>query len=382
MTEPHPVTVPAAVPAALPGGVSGGVSVVVLAYGDEPHLSDCIGSLLASVPVPQIVLVDNGAALAVAALPEHPALRIVRPERNLGFSGGCNLGAACADSDVIAFVNSDVRVAPDAISELAAALAQPGTGLVCAKVLLADDPDRVNSVGNPINYLCFSWSGSLGDPSASHVQPRAVAGISGATFAVRRQVWDHLGGFDDEFFAYCEDMDLSLRTWQQGLSVRFVPSAVSWHWHEFSRNPLKMYLLERNRMITLLTVYESRTFARLVPAIAAVELGVMAVAVRDGWGRQKWDSWVWLASHVDYLAQRRRRIQAARVADDSVLASVLQAKINPPPGFGMAVPGFVNAVLEWDWSHTRRGLSARVAQRARRRIGRTGRSSEKTTIGS
>jgi GT2 family glycosyltransferase len=293
-------------------------------------------------------------------------MTILRPEQNLGFSGGCNLGAAATTGDVIVFVNSDVVIAPDALRELSEQVSQPGVGLASGRVLLGAEPDRVNSVGNPIQFLGFSWSGSMGDLASAHTEPTTIAGVCGATFGVRRAVWHELGGFDPIFFAYCEDMDLSLRTWQRGYSVQFVPSAICWHWHDFGRHPLKMYLLERNRLICLLTIYEPRTLALIAPIALVVEAGVMVAAIRDGWAKQKWDGWVWIVRHSSELAARNRRIQSARVRSDAQLAPLLQAPIDPPPGFGMTVPPILNRLLAADWRRITRQLRQTASPRAER----------------
>ena len=79
-------------------------------------------------------------------------------------------------------------------------------------------------------------------------------------------------------FAYLEDTELSLRCWQRGLKVMFVPDAVVLHDYEFSRNPSKLGLLERNRLIMLLTLYERHTLAVLAPALLAVEIATLALS--------------------------------------------------------------------------------------------------------
>ncbi len=343
------------------------VSAVVLAYGEERYLADCIDSLLASDPTPEIVLVDNGAHEAVQALAPSPHVKIVRPEQNLGFAGGCHYGIDNSDGEVIVFINSDVKVAPDAISKLVERVADPRVGLASACVRLADDPTRVNSVGNPAQYLLFSWAGGLGDAASEHSEPKSITGVCGATFAMRRAVWDQLGGFDPAFFAYGEDLDLSLRAWQAGYQVAYVPDAVSWHWWEFGRNPLKMYLVERNRLIMLLTLYERRTLLQVLPIAAVVELGVMAMAVRSGWAKQKWNGWTWIFRHRHELAARRVRIQSTRVVSDAQLAPLLQGRIDPPKGFGFSIPPIVNRVLDIKW----RWISRNLAKRSELTAGRS-----------
>ena len=201
------------------------VSVIILAYAEEPLLAQCVGAALESLEVEvEVVLVNNGSS-SISDVGPDPRLRIVTPADNTGFAGGCNLAASHATFDTLVFANSDLIVRPDAIALLSARLDADTVGLVTGAVLLPGEPLMVNSIGNPIHYLMFSWAGSFGEPFASHDTEEKVAGISGAFFACRRDHWDQLRGFDPTFFAYAEDADLSLRTWQAGKSVVFEPRA-------------------------------------------------------------------------------------------------------------------------------------------------------------
>ncbi len=182
-----------------------------------------------------------------------------------------------------------------------------------ATARLADDPMLLNTAGNPVHFLMFSWVGGLGSPHRRSTRPaHEVASVSGVTFAVRREVWHELGGFDDQYFAYCEDVDLSLRAWQAGYRVVVDPAAVVWHHYEYGRTPAKHYLLERNRLINLMTLPERRTRRLIAAPALAVEAGVLIVALRDGWWRDKLAGWRWLAQHRAQLAERRRRVEAGR----------------------------------------------------------------------
>lgn len=303
------------------------VSVVVLAYGDEPLLPDCITAVRASTrpdgsPLdPELVVVDNGARHAVSSLSPSPRTRVLATEENLGFAGGCNAGAALASGQVLVFLNSDAIVEPNAVARLTEAASQESTGLVCGSVRLLADPALINSVGNPVHFLGVSWAGGYLDPASEHRDPCDVTSVTGAFFAVRREVWESLGGFADTYFAYHEDVELSLRTWQRGMRVRFEPSAAALHDYAFSRNPTKHYLLERNRWQTLLTVYPTAVLAVTLPALLAFELAVLAMATVQGWLPQKLRSYAWLLRHTRALRRRRRQVQvesqlsAARFAD-------------------------------------------------------------------
>lgn len=335
------------------------VSAVVLAYGEERLLPRCVESLLID-PGVDVVVVDNGctsdAVTVVAALPR---VTVVRPGTNLGFPAGANRGARAATGDVLAFVNSDVVVRPGATQALADALLDPAVGLVCASVRLMSDPDLINSVGNPVHYVGLSWAGGLGDPAEEHAAPRDVASITGATFACTRTTWDRLGGFYEPLFLYQEDTELSLRCWQQGLAVRFVPSAVVEHDYEFARNPSKWELLERNRLFFMLTLWERRTLVVLGPALIGMELAMLAVSVAQGWWRAKVRGWIWLLRRRSLIRGRRAEVsRSKRVPDADVLAR-FTARFEPGAEAGVSAPAVMQAGSSAYWHVARRLLGVR-----------------------
>lgn len=332
------------------------VGVVMLAYGDEPVIDQAIAAVTASHGVDvSLIVVDNGCRRQdLGDLCRAAGAALVHPERNLGFAGGVNFGARHVDAPFLALVNSDAVVADDALSLLVAAAAAPGTGIASGSIRLADDPSRMNSAGNPVHVLGLCWAGGLGEPAGHHAVARDVASASGAGLVLRQDLWDRLGGFPDEFFAYQEDLELSWRTWQLGYRVRYVPDAVVVHHYEFSRNPLKMFLLERNRLLFVLTCYGSRSLALLAPALLAFEMAMLAVAVGQGWGRQKVRGWLWVLGHLGWVRARRRLVQAARVVPDRDLLALwtdhFDAAAMPLPGWAQPLQG----VLAGYWWAVRR----------------------------
>ncbi|MBO9556691.1 MAG: glycosyltransferase [Cellulomonas sp.] len=330
----------------------------MLAYGAEPYLHDAVAAVLDSEGVTvELVLVDNGCTTdAVTTLPADPRVHVVTPERNLGFTGGVDLGASRATAPVLVLVNSDAIVEPGAVRALAEALDEPATGLVSGLVTLGEDPDVVNSVGNPVHVLGLSWAGHMGDPAEAHATPTDIPSVTGALMAARTSTWSELGGFPPEYFAYLEDLELSWRTWQRGLRVRYVPTARAVHHYEFSRSPLKMYLVERNRLLFLATCYSGRLLALLALPLLAFEVAITAVAVAQGWGRQKVAGWRWVLGHLRWVRARRREVQAARLVPDRELAHLLSTRFDPaqfplPPGGGL-----LQAVLAGWWRAARRLL--------------------------
>lgn len=334
------------------------MTAVVLAYGEQPYLPEVVDRLLASTGVSvQVVVVDNGCTSpSLEPLRTRPGVLLLEPGTNTGFTGGCNLGAAATDAPVLAFVNSDALVEPGALAALAAVALRPEVGLASASLRLADRPELLNSTGNPVHVLGLSWAGHLGEPADRFPTELPVASATGAALAVRREVWTALGGFTTEFFAYCEDADLSLRCWQQGWEVRYVPGAVVAHHYEFSRNPSKFYLLERNRLAMVLSLYQARTLLLLSPALLAFEVAMLAVSAVGGWLPLKLRGYRWLLAERRWLAAHRRAVQRARRRSDRELAGLLSARFDPsvlplPRGAGL-----LNALMGGYWSLVRRLL--------------------------
>ena len=307
------------------------VTAVVLAYGAEPWLERSVAAVLASDGVDaDVVLVDNGCTDgAVNRLESRTGVTVIRPGRNLGFAGGCNVGAAQATGDFIALVNGDAVVDPDALSMLVAALDDDTVGIATASIRLASDRSLLNSRGNDIHFLGFSWSGGFGQRAEPGRVPIAVTGASGAGMVMRRVLWEKLGGFDEEYFAYHEDAELSLRCWHTGMRVVYVSDAVVIHRYEFSRNPTKQFLLERNRLLLIATFFSGRLLLVLAPALVAAECGVLALAVAQGWGRQKLRGWWWMARHWRHVRARRRQLQGERVIADKELAALFVGELDP-----------------------------------------------------
>jgi GT2 family glycosyltransferase len=327
------------------------VGVVVLAWKEQPYLRDCVEAALASIGVDvRMVIVDNGCR--PEDLPTDViGVEVVAPGRNTGFAGGCNLGVAALDTEFVALVNSDAIVAPDALAKLVAEAALPGVGPVMASIRLAEPPGLLNSGGNPVHLIGLSWAGGL-HTVETRSAPYDVTGASGACLLLASAVWKQLGGFDEAYFAYLEDSELSLRAWRMGLAVRCVPRAVARHHYEFSRNPHKMYLLERNRLMLLATVWPARALFLLAPVLLACEVLLAGYAVASGWGRGKLSGYAWLWRHRAQVKERRRVVQAERQVPDRTWMARLTPELDRS-AFGPLTPA-ANVVFRAYWSVVRR----------------------------
>ena len=332
-------------------------SVIVLGYGEEPHLATCVAALTEQLTAAdELVLIDNGIApTTFEGLELLDLVHVVGNGVNRGFAGGCRLGAASSKGQVLIFVNSDAVVRKGTIDTLIRR-AQDLDGIVGGCLRLADQPHLVNSVGNPLHYLGITWAGHCGEPASSHQQAGPIPVATGGLFALRREIWDRLDGFDETYFAYHEDTDLSLRCWLSGMRVEYEPQAVADHHYEFSRNPQKMFLVERNRWQTVLADYPPRLLWAVSPPLLLIEPALLMVGLRQGWGRQKLRAWWWILRRLPDLLARRRRVQASVAVPTSTISGLMTARIEPPmveqpPGMTI-----LNAGLSVYWSLVRRHL--------------------------
>ena len=187
-------------------------------------------------------------------------------------------------------------------------------------------------------------------------RPREVGFCSGAALVVRREAWDAVGGFDERYFMYGEDLDLCLRLRLAGWGVGIVPGARVAHDYEFSKGDYKWFYLERNRWWTLLGDYPGRLLALLAPGLLAFELALLPAAWRGGWLRAKLRAQASVLRSLPSMLRRRSAVQATRRITSGAFAEPLAASLDSPYLEGAArVPG-VEAVQRLYWRAVRAAL--------------------------
>jgi GT2 family glycosyltransferase len=182
-------------------------------------------------------------------------------------------------------------------------------------------PERINVAGLDVHLSGISMCRGLGLPKSSIAASTDVAAISGVAFAVRRDVFERLGGFDPAFFLYMEDVDISLRAWLAGYRCVYVPQPVVMHDYDTIRmDGSKTFWVERGRYLMLLKAFRWRTLFVLLPLLFLTEV------MTWGWTMchnrqavdQKLRAWHWVLDHWPEIAQKRRAVQARRRASDAV----------------------------------------------------------------
>jgi GT2 family glycosyltransferase len=297
-------------------------------------------------------VVDNGGS--DRAVVEPFGARLIEPGRNLGFAGGCNRGASEATGDVLVFLNPDTVVDPGALSRLAETLDDPSIGIAMARLRLLDRPELLNSGGNVVHLTGLAWAGGYEQPAESVSELRDVPYASGAALAIRKELFWDLGGFTPELFMYQEDLELSWRTRLRGLRVVVTPEADVYHDYEFGRNPAKHYLLERNRLIFVLTAYPARLLVPLAPVLLAGELALTVLALGQGWIGPKAAGWGWLGQHGRWLLRHRRETMGLKRVPTREMARFLTPVLDPKMIQLPRALGIANALMSAYWDAVRR----------------------------
>lgn len=209
------------------------VSIIVVAHESAPVLARCLAQLRAQTFRNfEVVLVENGSTdgAARAAAKADPSLVLIETGANLGFAAANNLAARRAAGEWLALLNPDAFAEPDWLERLLRATRRhPGTDCFTSLQIAADDPARLDGAGDAMTSLGLPYRMGWRKPRSAHVPEGEVFSPCGAAMLIRRETFLALGGFEERFFAYCEDVDLGYRLRLQGGRTRLVPDAVVAH---------------------------------------------------------------------------------------------------------------------------------------------------------
>lgn len=261
-------------------------SIIIVTYNNRADIDTCLDSLRQHSPDVEIIVVDNLSTDGTLAhvRQRYPHVTAVSSGNNGGFGAGVNIGATIAHGRHLAVLNPDTKVEADWLEPLINTLEQhPGVGLVTPTILLAGSDGRINACGNNVHLTGLTFCAGLNGPAPAYDAPtQSVGAISGAAFIVTRTVWERLDGFDEDFFMYLEDTDLSLRARRLGYDILHVPASRVWHCYTMRIGATKLYHLERNRLLMLRKNFSPATLALLAPALILTEALTWAFCARNG----------------------------------------------------------------------------------------------------
>lgn len=272
---------------------AGVVSVVLVNYrGAEDTITCLQGFDDVAWPADRLELIvvdnDSGDGSAERIRAAVPSATVVESRSNSGFAGGCNLGVSHATGEYVAFINNDARPGREWISAAVAAFeADSEIGSVASKVLDWDG-GLIDYVDGSLTWFGMGYKREVEKPdTGAYDVDKDVLFGTGAAMFVRTELYREVGGFDERFFMFYEDVDLGWRLNLLGHRVRYVAGSVAYHRHHVTMNKFgsfrESYLLERNALLTMYKNYDDESLARALPA-------AMALAVRRSLARGEVDA--------------------------------------------------------------------------------------------
>lgn len=323
--------------------VVGGIraSIIIVNYDGQEDLEECLPSVCnQSIDDYEVIVVDNDSDDgSVSFVREHfPEVRVVANEENRWYPGGNNDGMERARGEYIVILNPDVEVERDWLEQLLAPFEDnPQVGATTSRIVKFDDRSKLNTCGNFAHYTGLGFCRGLNESVESQTRRERVPAVSGSAFAIRREVYEEIGGFDELFQMYYEDLDFSWRIRLAGYDILHVPESVVYHKYDLSIPDWKLCNMERNRYLILLKHLRQRTLLRLLPGLLITELLVWLYAALQGPEtlRKKAASWLWLWRNRGTVREKRQAVQKVRDRSDRELLADMNVTI-PVKQFGIS----------------------------------------------
>jgi len=210
------------------------ISIIIPNYNGKKHLEICLSALIKQkFKDIEIIVIDNGSSDGSVDFIKNnfPEVKVILSKENLGFAQANNLGAKEAKGEYLLFLNNDTKLKEDCLVFLFNRIkADVSQGVVFSKVLFMDEPDRLDAVGSYLTKTGFLlhvgwWEKDKGQ----HDYVDKIFSPKGVCFLMRKSLFNKIGGFDKDYFAYFEESDLFWRVWLSGYTIHFVPESICYH---------------------------------------------------------------------------------------------------------------------------------------------------------
>ena len=325
------------------------VSAIIVNWNGKDILSKCLQSLLKQeYENIEVWVSDNGSEDGSQAMLKklYPSVHLVENGENLGFGSALNRALVKAKGDYFLFLNNDLELASDCVGQLVALLeSDKKIGAAIPKILYyrdtqassTNDSAAINSFGVIVNYTGVAYPNLIGQQDEGDLPVTETA--CGGIFMFRREVYEQVGGFDEDLFLYHEDHDLSWRIRLGGWKLMVTPKSVCSHHYDFNKGVQKFYRSEKNRLHILLKNMESKTLILISPALIILELAQIVHALMHGWLRLKVKSYFEILGQCPKIVRKRRKIRSLRKVSDKEITRLYQGTI--------AVSGMKNPLVDY-----------------------------------
>ncbi len=306
-------------------------SIVIVNFNGRNYLDECLSALKANSDCPiEIILVDNASTDGSAEYLDthYPDLNAIKNPVNTGYASGINLGAQAAKGKYLVFLNADVIVEPNWLSPIQEFLdATPDAGAINPCILLYQPTNMINALGQNIHVTGLGFNRKLNRPiSEVDVVPTRVSGLQGGAVAMRAEVFQQIGGMNEFYFLYHEDVEFSLRLSAAGYSMYSVPASRVRHKYLLHMTANKLHWLERYRWVTLANTFHTTTLIALLPFLCITEAMMFGYCLLRGTDflSAKFKAIQWFIQNRQDIRSARAKVDSVRVRSDWQILKTLR----------------------------------------------------------
>jgi len=301
------------------------ISIIIPHLKGQKNLCECIESIPANINY-EIIIVDNNSQddSVESAKEKFPNIHVVYSNVNKGYAGGCNLGAENSKGEYLLFLNDDTIIAENAIDTLFTMLKENNNiASVQPKILNYYNKnkfDYAGASGGYIDYLGYPFArgrifNTIEKDTGQYDDKKKIFWASGTAFITKKEIFEELGGFDEDLFAHMEEIDYHWKCHLKKYDVYVQPKAIVYHKGGATLkygSYKKTYLNHRNSMILFLTNNQNLSFftilKRLLLEVIAMIYYVLKLNFKSAIAVKM--SNVWWILNIKYIVRRRRKIQS------------------------------------------------------------------------
>ena len=309
------------------------MTIVIPNWNGKRYLRTCLDSLkkleIGNWKL-EIILVDNGSTDGSVEFlkKNYPQVKVFRFPKNRGFSTAVNLGIKKAKGKYIALLNNDTEVDKDWLRSLvvAAEESNPEVMFFASKMVNFYQRDLLDDCGDGYTWYGRAYKRGLKQKDRGRFdQKEFIFGACAGAALYKRELFEKIGFFDEDFFAYNEDVDLSFRAQLAGFKCLYVPTAVVYHIKGgFSDNPLAFFLGTRNTLNVIVKNWPVKFIILNLHKIIYAQARIFFAGLKLGFYTAFPKGYLGFLIQLPKMLQKRRRIQRLRKASDEYLRSTIE----------------------------------------------------------
>lgn len=345
------------------------VGIIIVNYKDyaEKFLRECRDSLRAqnySKELCQVYIVDNASSenskkYLKDNYPE--AVVVLRKDGNYSAANNAGIKKALKDGcEYFVIANMDAKFDQNWLGELVKAVgADEKIGIAQSKILLYPKTEeewkkpKINSLGNVIHFLGFGFTKGYNKSDYRIKELPEIKGYaSGCSFIIKKKVIDKIGGYNEEYYMYHDDLEISWKAKLAGYKIVLAPKSIMWHKYDFARSVLMLYYMERNRYITIFTFYSLPTLLLIFPAVIFMDFGILLYSIINGWFITKLKVYGYFLNPKSWLKifKQRQKIKRFRKIKESEIIKNFSGRVLFQEIENFVLKYIANPIFNFYWS--------------------------------